>query len=149
MMKKLLIFASMLGLAATACQDVDVNTEPTPDAVVTVTPEPDDDDDDIDVDATPTGCAEVSSTDGAPAPVTMRDRFFEPNCLAVSSTQEFTLVNAGELLHSFTIRETDVDIDVEPGEQVETSDILSDFDAGTHDFFCKYHEGMVGVITIE
>lgn len=151
-MKKLLILASMLGIAATACQDVDVNTEPSPDAVVTVTPE-DDLDDDVEVEptATPTGCAEVSSTDGAPAPVTLRDSFFEPNCLAVSSTQEFVLANAGEVLHNFSIRDTDVDIDVDPGEEAETGDILSDFEAGTHEFFCKYHEnqGMVGVVTIE
>lgn len=147
-MKKLLIYASMLGLAAAACQDVDVNTEPTPDAVVTVTP---DDDVVVEPETTPTGCAEVSSADGAPAPVTMRDSFFEPNCLAVSSTQEFTLANVGDLSHNFSIRSTDVDLDVEPGDEVETGDILSNFEAGTHEFLCKYHEneGMVGVITIE
>ena len=72
---------------------------------------------------TPTGCAEASSPEGAPAPVSLRDTLFEPNCLAVSSTQTFTLANTGHLLHNFSIRDTDVDIDVQPGEEVETEQI--------------------------
>jgi hypothetical protein len=34
-------------------------------------------------------CAEVSAAEGAPAPVTMMDNFFDPNCFAVSSTSRW------------------------------------------------------------
>jgi plastocyanin len=103
-------------------------------------------------DVAPEECAEVSSSEGAPAPLTMKDTFFDPTCLAVSSTQAMTLTNAGNALHNFSMPEQGVDIDVEPGEDEET-DTFEDLgvEAGTYRFACKYHEaqGMVGTIVIE
>jgi plastocyanin len=98
----------------------------------------------------PTECAEVSASEGAPAPVTMKDTFFDPPCVAASSTQTMILSNAGDLEHNFSVGDA-MDIDVEPGEETET-DPLGDFlAAGTYDFVCKYHQaqGMVGVLTVE
>jgi plastocyanin len=100
---------------------------------------------------TPAECSDVSSSEGAPAPVTMKDTFFEPLCLAVSSTQQLTLTNAGTVLHNFSIEDQGVDIDVEAGSDV-TSDPLEDLvRPGTFRFVCKYHEaqGMVGTLTVE
>lgn len=153
MMKNLALIAITAALVATACEaDVTVD-DPDEGPSPTVTVEEDDEaaEGDVDVDATPTGCAEVSSSNGAPAPVTMRDSFFEPNCLVVSSTQEMTLVNAGDLPHNFSIREADVSEDVDPGEEEESEDLFENLDAGTHEFFCRFHEdqGMVGTIVIE
>jgi plastocyanin len=103
-------------------------------------------------DVAPEECAEVSASEGAPAPLTMKDTFFDPTCLAVSSTQALNLDNAGEALHNFSMPEQGVDIDVESGEQEET-DTFEDLgvEAGTYRFACKYHEsaGMVGTIVIE
>lgn len=103
-------------------------------------------------DVAPEECAEVSSSEGAPAPVTMKDTFFDPTCLAVSSTQALILDNAGNALHNFSMPEQGVDIDVEAGEDEET-DTFEDLgvEAGTYSFVCKYHEaqGMVGTIVIE
>jgi plastocyanin len=100
---------------------------------------------------TPTECAEVSATEGAPAPVTMMDTFFDPSCLAVSSTQAITLANAGNLDHNFTIQGSDLSIDVSPGEEEETGEVGDFVEAGTFRFFCRFHEdqGMVGSITVE
>jgi plastocyanin len=100
---------------------------------------------------TPTECAEVSATEGAPAPVTMMDTFFDPSCLAVSSTQAITLANAGNLDHNFTIQGSDLSIDVSPGEEDETGEVGDFVEAGTYRFFCRFHEdqGMVGSITVE
>src|SRR5918996_1125459 len=83
-------------------------------------------------DVAPEECAEVSASEGAPAPLTMKDTFFDPTCLAVSSTQALNLDNAGEALHNFSL----------PDQGVE---------AGTYRFECKYHlaQGMVGTIVIE
>ena len=100
---------------------------------------------------TPTACAEVSATEGAPAPVTMMDNFFDPLCVAVSSTQALTLTNAGNLDHNFSVQGSEVSIDVAPGEEEETSEIGESLQAGTHRFFCRFHEdqGMVGTIVVE
>jgi plastocyanin len=100
---------------------------------------------------TPTECAEVSATEGAPAPVTMMDNFFDPLCLAVSSTQALSMTNAGNLDHNFTVQGTDLSVDLAPGEEEETSEIGELVEAGTHRFFCRFHEdeGMVGSIVVE
>jgi plastocyanin len=97
------------------------------------------------------GCAEVSASEGAAAPVTMMDTFFEPACLAVSSTQSLALTNAGNQDHNLTIEGTDLSVDVEPGEDEETDEVGEVVEAGTFRFFCRFHkaQGMVGTITIE
>jgi len=96
-------------------------------------------------------CAEVSAAEGAPAGLTMMDSFFEPPCLAVSSTQQITLTNAGNLEHNFSVADGDIDIDVESGEEATTDEIGTDLAAGTYRFFCEYHEeeGMVGTLVVE
>jgi plastocyanin len=100
---------------------------------------------------TPTECPEVSATEGAPAPVTMMDSFFDPLCLAMSSTQALSITNAGNLDHNLTIQGSDLAIDLAPGEEEETSEIGDFVEAGTHRFFCRFHEdeGMVGTIVVE
>lgn len=100
---------------------------------------------------TPAECAEVSASQGAPAPLTMNDNFFEPLCLAVSSTQSITMTNAGDNLHNFSVEDQGVDIDVESGEELTTEPTENLFRAGTFRFVCKYHEadGMVGTIVVE
>lgn len=100
---------------------------------------------------TPTECAEVSATEGAPAPVTMMDTFFDPFCLAVSSTQSITLTNAGNLDHNFTIQGSDLSIDLASGDEEETGEVGDFVEAGTYRFYCRFHqdEGMVGSITVE
>jgi plastocyanin len=112
---------------------------------------PDDDQPEAEPTETPTACAEVSAAEGAPAPVTMMDTFFDPFCLAVSSTQAMTLTNAGNLDHNFTIQGTELSIDLGPGEEEETSEVGEFVEAGTHRFFCRFHEdqGMVGSIVVE
>lgn len=100
---------------------------------------------------TPTECAEVSAAEGAPAPVTMMDTFFDPLCLAMSSTQALSITNAGNLDHNLTIQGSELSIDLAPGEEEETSEIGEFVRAGTHRFFCDIHEaeGMVGSIVVE
>jgi plastocyanin len=96
-------------------------------------------------------CAEVSAAEGAPAPVTMMDNFFDPNCFAVSSTQPVALTNAGNQDHNFTIQGSDLSMDVEPGEDEETDEVGEYVGAGTYKFFCQFHEqaGMVGTVVVE
>jgi plastocyanin len=100
---------------------------------------------------TPTECAEVSATEGAPAPVTMMDSFFDPLCVAASSTQGLSITNAGNLDHNLTVQGSELSIDLAPGEEEETSELGEFLRAGTHRFFCRFHEdeGMVGTIVVE
>jgi plastocyanin len=136
-MRRSIPFALVLALLGLACGE-----EAEPEAAPTT----------LEGDVAPEDCAEVSASEGAPAPLTMKDTFFDPTCLAVSSTQALSLTNAGNALHNFSMPDQGVDIDVEAGEDEET-DTLEDLgvEAGTYRFVCKYHEaqGMVGTIVIE
>jgi plastocyanin len=96
-------------------------------------------------------CVDVSAPEGAPAPVTTMDTFFEPSCLALSSEQSIAVTNAGNLDHNFTILGTDLSVDVGPGEDEETGEAGDAVAAGTFKFYCRFHEdqGMVGTIVVE
>lgn len=96
-------------------------------------------------------CSEASAAEGAPVGLTMSDNFFEPPCIAVSSTQSITLANAGNLDHNFTVEEGDYDIDVEPGEEATTDEVGTDLAAGVYKFYCDFHQaaGMVGTLVVE
>lgn len=96
-------------------------------------------------------CSEASAAEGAPVGLTMSDNFFEPPCIAVSSTQAITLANAGNLDHNFTVEEGDYDIDVEPGGEETTDEVGTDLAAGVYKFYCDFHQadGMVGTLVVE
>jgi plastocyanin len=102
-------------------------------------------------DETPAECSDVSSSGGAPAPLTMKDNFFEPLCLAMSSTQQLTFTNAGQAVHNFSIEDQGVSIDVPAGEELTTEAVGDLVRPGTFRFVCSYHEaqGMVGTLTVE
>jgi len=96
-------------------------------------------------------CSEASAAEGAPVGLTMSDNFFEPPCIALSSTQTITLANAGNLDHNFTVEEGDYDIDVEPGGEETTDEVGTDLAAGVYKFYCDFHQsdGMVGTLVVE
>lgn len=96
-------------------------------------------------------CSEASAAEGAPVGITMSDNFFEPPCVAISSTQTITLANAGNLDHNFTVEEGDYDIDVEPGGEETTDEVGTDLAAGVYKFYCDFHQadGMVGTLVVE
>lgn len=141
-MRRIVPLLAMVSLALAACNDLPEVGDEEPEATPTPT---------IDEEAIDQTCAEVSAPEGAPAPVTMMDDFFEPACVAVSSEQGLTLTNAGNLDHNFTIQGTELSTDVEPGEDEETDEVGDHVGAGTFRFYCRFHEdaGMVGTIVVE
>ena len=147
-MPRKLLIVLVAGLALFACE-----TEP--DVVITDDAEVVEEDDENEVAETPLEeideCSEASAAEGAPAGITMSDNFFEPPCVAVSSTQPITLTNAGNLEHNFTVVEGDFDIDVEPGGEVTTDEVGTDLAAGVYKFYCDFHQadGMVGTLVVE
>jgi plastocyanin len=147
--KKLLIVL-IAALSLFACQDDD------PDVVITdEDTEVVQEDEENEVVDTPLEeideCNESSAAEGAPVGVTMSDNFFEPPCIAVSSTQTINLTNAGNLDHNFTVEEGDYDIDVEPGGEETTDEVGTDLMAGVYKFYCDFHQadGMVGTLVVE
>jgi plastocyanin len=64
-------------------------------------------------------------------------------------TMTFTLTNAGDATHTFTIDELDVDEELAPGATAEVqADLPSD--GGQLRFYCRFHaaQGMEGTITV-
>ena len=145
MLSKLVVVLAVGSLLLAACEaDIDVNADDeSPNPAPTDTAfQPIEEVDE---------CAELSASEGAPATLTAMDNFFNPPCIALSSTQQVAITNAGNQLHNFSVAEGDVDVDIEPGEDVETDEIGTDLSAGTYRFYCEYHEeqGMVGTLVVE
>jgi hypothetical protein len=80
--------------------------------------------------------------------LTAQGNAWEPPCLFSRST-EITVTNNDAVVHSFTIRGTDVDVDVKPGT-TENVDVAGAVESGVEsEFFCKYHPEMIGYLAVE
>jgi plastocyanin len=81
--------------------------------------------------------------------VAARDFAFAPTNLtgAVGEPIEITLTNTGETLHTFTIDEYNVDVEVPAGEKA-TFDVLPS-EPGEFNYYCRFHQaqGMFGAIS--
>ena len=78
--------------------------------------------------------------------ITLVDNAFEPGDVAVAAG-ELELVNDGASPHNFSVEGTDVDVDVEAGEDGHTT---LDLEPGTYTMFCEFHrtQGMEGTLTV-
>ncbi len=94
----------------------------------------------------PAECTDLTGT--TPARVTMSDMAFDPACLSVRASQALTLVNVDAADHTFTIRGTSVDLDVEGERTVEVGSLAGEVPPGVYDLVCRYHPGMTGTITL-
>ncbi len=75
------------------------------------------------------------------------DYAFHPGCAIVSAEQPFELTNTGEAVHTFTIDEQQVDIEVGPGDTYRSDDGLN-VEPGTYLLRCILHEQMIGTIEV-
>jgi len=81
--------------------------------------------------------------------VRMLDNQFIPSCFTASASQSLTLVNEDAALHSFTLEDTPIDVDISAEETMDLSPITGQVDPGTYRLICKYHlPGMTGEVTI-
>ena len=92
------------------------------------------------------GCADLSGS--GQAKLLMKDNEFDPACFTVSSDQGIEIRNDGAALHSFTVMNVDLDLDVQPGATTTTERIGGALEAGTYGYHCKYHPEMTGEITV-
>lgn len=73
---------------------------------------------------------------------------WEPRCI-LSRRSTITVTNEDPILHSFSIRGTDVDVDLKPGA-TEKIDVSGAVKPGVEtEFYCTYHPPMVGDLTVE
>lgn len=90
--------------------------------------------------------------DGAAAPATVRatDFAFDPTLVEVDPGEDadLTFANAGNVAHTFTAEELDVDVEAESGDEVDASFTAPDEDA-TIEFVCRFHPSqMKGEIVV-
>lgn len=90
--------------------------------------------------------------EGAAAGVSLRatDFAFDPELIEVGPGEdaEITFVNAGNVAHTFTAEEIDVDVEAASGEEASASFTAPDEDA-TIEFVCRFHPSeMKGEIVV-
>ena len=119
------------------------------------------DDDDTSTTSTPTttetGATGASGEEGDTASsggateVKMTEYSFDPSDLTVKSGDSVDVVNDGEIVHNFTVEDTDVASEDLDGGQNE--EVAIDLDPGEYDFDCSIpghaEQGMTGTLTVE
>lgn len=78
--------------------------------------------------------------------VTAANFAFDPTELTAAAGDSIEFTNEDDTVHSFTIDKSDVDEDAQGG--ASTTVDLSSLDAGSYDFYCKYHESMTGTLEV-
>jgi plastocyanin len=140
---------AVLMLLLAGCGDGGNTTStPSPTPQATVTPEATD----VEETTAPPAeeCTDETITGNIEVRIIENDNAFSPSCIIVLGGQGLEILNKGDSKHNFSIEGTDVDLDTDPGDATRTEVLSGVVEAGTHTFFCKYHEalGMVGEITL-
>lgn len=130
------LVAIVLALVFVACGGDDADTPELtvpPGSDITTTASPDTD---TDGEISAGGdCQDATKAEGQ-ADLEMQDFRFAPPCLVISTAQGLRLHNEGDAEHNWSL-ETGLDVDVGPGDEVNTE--ATGLDPGTYTFFCKYH----------
>src|SRR5687768_8489503 len=79
-----------------------------------------------------------------------RDFSFAPKALTGEPGQEATIMvsNTGEAPHTFTIKDLDIDEELQPGDETQVTVTFPD--SGSVKFICRFHVGggMEGALTV-
>jgi plastocyanin len=76
----------------------------------------------------------------------MADFSYAPACVAVDAGAMLELRNSGDAPHTFTVSETEVDVNVDAGG-TDTVD-LSGITPGTYEVVCTLHPQMEGALQV-
>jgi hypothetical protein len=100
--------------------------------------------------STPGGTTEVGPAADCieTSDITAVDNDFEPICVIAAAATEVSVTNDGFNPHTFTIRDTEVDERLDPGDEVSVAvpDTLEP-NAET-EFVCRIHPSMVGYLYV-
>jgi plastocyanin len=81
------------------------------------------------------------------AALTAADFAFSPTSLSIASGGSVEFTNDDDTEHNFSIDDAGISQDVEGGESATVD--LSGVDAGSYDFYCKYHkDSMTGTLEV-
>ena len=84
---------------------------------------------------------------GGSTTLTAAEFTFSPSSLSVAAGDSFEFTNNDEVEHNFSIDDADIDADAEAGESTTVD--VSALEAGTYDFYCKYHKDqMTGTLEV-
>jgi plastocyanin len=90
-----------------------------------------------------------SGAGGAPnanaADVTIQNFAFSPADLTEPAGETIAVENKDTTQHTFTVDGKKIDVDVDPGDEV---DVALDLDPGSYDFHCSIHPDMKGTLTL-
>lgn len=87
------------------------------------------------------------ATPVATTEVELADFEFVPVCIEASAGDTLTLVNTGEAPHTYTVSDTDLNANLDGGENGDV--VLDGVQAGTtYAVRCTYHPQMVGALKI-
>jgi len=92
-------------------------------------------------------CVDLSG-EGETFTVRMADFEFQPSCFTASASQSVELVNEDEAIHSFTLQDTAVNVEIPGGETVEGAPVSGVVEPGTYDLVCTFHPEMTGEVTV-
>lgn len=90
--------------------------------------------------------APACDTPVATTEVELADFEFKPLCVEASAGDTLTLTNTGEAPHTYTVSDSDVNVNLDGGETGEVA--LGDLAAGTYAVRCTYHPQMVGALRV-
>jgi plastocyanin len=88
----------------------------------------------------------VCTTPTTATTVQLKDFSFEPTCVQAATGAALTLDNSGSAEHSFTVKETGINVDVNAGATGTAS--LDGIAAGTYTVVCTFHPQMVGALRV-
>ena len=81
-----------------------------------------------------------------PFHITIQGFAFDPPCFKAASASSIEIVNEDSVTHTFTIKGTIVDVQIDGGGRFggESAGLAP----GTYDFFCKIHPQMTGTVIV-
>lgn len=80
------------------------------------------------------------------ATVTASNFAFSPSELSIDAGTDITFTNDDTTAHTFTVDDTDVDVEVQPGESASVP--TGELDSGDYSFHCRFHSQMTGTLTV-
>jgi plastocyanin len=95
------------------------------------------------------GCSSKGATCDAPTATTTVDvaqNAFAPSCLSAPSTATLSIVNHDDTPHTFTVKDTSVNVTLEGGATGQAS--LAGIAPGDYGVICSYHPQMTETLHI-
>ena len=92
-------------------------------------------------------CVDLSGQ-GATFTIHIKSFEFDPSCFTASASQSISVVNEDGAVHSFTMQDTEIDVDIPANDTFDGGSVSGVVEPGTYDLICTYHPEMKGTVTV-